>query len=528
MLPDLARVLDEAEARQLPALIADWSDLRARRWIARALRIDLAVLTERPELAVPCLFRRCAWPGSEHEAAFYRERPRVPDDALAVRTLAEEWAAEWGHDRPWLRALRPPEVAVDGGVIEEYRTGARGELHVDRDTVAVIGEQTVAWERATGRRIAATRVTTRRSPRWRFGERTWGSFALESDGRGFVIQHADSEIARDLFELADGLVVVTGGDEENGHLYLVVDVERARVQWRGAGRYLAAAADDRHAYVASPGSVEVRSLATGDRRGAWSAPTAQALVLAGDDHVATRSGDVIRIWDAREAMRRNSSARTRRAWFDVELSTDGEFLATGGLLCDGKTGTLIAELAVNGPGWLEGGPPVRCQRLTREGLVEITPFGLSLWDAATGNLAVRDAARGARNGDGVAFDPMGRYYATVRRGRLELRTLRGDRALLVRDETVATVGELHQLGFTPDGEALWWIAASGEELAVRCDRPTVVLRERVPHEAAPARVVARDGLVTFGAAAIPVDGSELVVSPAGGYLASPVDHLELR
>ena len=50
----LARVIDEAEAGQLPVLIDDWLMAGdARHWIARALRVDLAVLVDRPELVVP-------------------------------------------------------------------------------------------------------------------------------------------------------------------------------------------------------------------------------------------------------------------------------------------------------------------------------------------------------------------------------------------------------------------------------------------------------------------------------------------
>jgi len=54
MIEQLARVLEEAEAGQLPALIAEWSTADAsRRAIAGALRVDLAVLaTLRVEAAL--------------------------------------------------------------------------------------------------------------------------------------------------------------------------------------------------------------------------------------------------------------------------------------------------------------------------------------------------------------------------------------------------------------------------------------------------------------------------------------------
>ena len=304
MLPDLARVLDEAQARQLPALIADWSELRARRWIARALRIDLALVTAEPDLVVPCLVRRCVWPGGEDEASWYRERPAVPDDALAVRTLAAEWADEWGTGRRWLRALRPPEVAVDGGVIEEYRTSAAGELQIDRDRISV---GAVAWERATGRRLDRAPPDSTRVA-WQCASSTPGRIAIESPARRVAIEHLTDAVPRAAFGVSDRFVVVAA-DDVDGPLYWLVDLELARVRWEAAGPCVGAVADDHHVYIASPTMIEPRWLVSGNRRGAWNAPAPGELALAGDGQLATRSGDVIRVWNIREAMRRNSCAR---------------------------------------------------------------------------------------------------------------------------------------------------------------------------------------------------------------------------
>ncbi|HEY5938753.1 MAG TPA: hypothetical protein VIU61_29075 [Kofleriaceae bacterium] len=301
MLPDLARVLDEAQARQLPALIADWSDLRARRWIARALRIDLALLTAEPELVIPCLYRRCVWPGSEREAAYYRQRPPVPDDALAVRSIMEEWAVEWGSDRRWLRALRPPEVAVDGGVVEEYRTSLPGALRVDRDHVAIAGA--ITWERATGRRIEPLPAVVPRAS-WR-ATSSAGQLVLVSPGRSVAIEHRTDAMPDAVFALSDRFVVVAA----DGPQYWLIDLERAQIQWESVGLCTAAVVDDPLVYIASPTRIEARDLATGTRRGAFNAPPPSELVVAGDGQLATRSGDVIRVWNVHQAMRRNSSAQ---------------------------------------------------------------------------------------------------------------------------------------------------------------------------------------------------------------------------
>ena len=299
MLPDLARVLDEAQARQLPALIADWSDLRARRWIARALRIDLALLTAEPELVIPCLYRRCVWPGSEREAECYRQRPPVPDDAVAVRAIMEEWAVEWGRGRRWLRALRPPEVAVDGGVVEEYRTSVAGELRVDLDHVAI---GPITWERATGRRVEALPGSNPRVS-WR-ATSSAGQLVLESPGRNVVIDRADG-VPEAVFAVSERFVVVA----VDGPQYWLIDLERAQIQWESVGLCTAAVATDHHVYIASPTRIEARDLATGTRRGAFNAPSPTEIVTAGDGQLATRSGDVIRVWNVHQAMRRNSSAQ---------------------------------------------------------------------------------------------------------------------------------------------------------------------------------------------------------------------------
>ena len=58
-MPVLSRVIDEADARQLPSLIAEWSDgSETQRWIARALRIDQALLTEGSPIKDPLRFTR--------------------------------------------------------------------------------------------------------------------------------------------------------------------------------------------------------------------------------------------------------------------------------------------------------------------------------------------------------------------------------------------------------------------------------------------------------------------------------------
>lgn len=102
---DLSLVVDAAEDGRLDALIAAWSSAADERaLLARALRLDLSVLRRHPALALPCLYRWCAW----------------GDPALAarIRDAAEAWRR---RGRSWLRALRPPPVPIESAVVEERR-----------------------------------------------------------------------------------------------------------------------------------------------------------------------------------------------------------------------------------------------------------------------------------------------------------------------------------------------------------------------------------------------------------------------
>lgn len=110
MNPLFGRVVDEAEAGQLPVLV---EELRGTD-VGAAVRADLALLVARPELAMQCLIRR----------------------------LGGAW------DKPhWVALTRP----VQDGVIEEYRTSARGRLWLTEHHVG-IGDE-VAWHRESGRRV---------------------------------------------------------------------------------------------------------------------------------------------------------------------------------------------------------------------------------------------------------------------------------------------------------------------------------------------------------------------------------------
>jgi hypothetical protein len=535
------RIVEETDARQLPALIDEWWDAPDhRRWIARALRIDLALLTERPELVIPCLHRRCAWPGAPEEAAFYVERTRVPPEAAALR----EAMRGWRPGAPWLRSLRPPPVPLDAGVVEEYRTAVAGELAFSADgaLIGVIGGLgAVAWERATGRRSAASARNFgegRRAPRWRKDVSTWGALVFSDEERRVGIELARGENSLGSWEVAPGLVLIELYNDDLDHLRALVDVGAGRVVWRSYGRCSAAAAMPSGDTIAvgSADGIDMLSLATGEVYISWASPAVGALAVSPDGLVASRSGSVIRVWRPAVAGARVCALAGTSGWTSAELSVDGARLVTGTLLCDGRTGALVARMDVNSPdGWLAGGPPRRCQRLTTTAFAEIMPSGLTLWDARDGAPIVRDEERKARFGDVVAFDAIGRHHAIAREnGRLRVYRLRGGALVYSRDAT-----QVEALGFSPRGEQLWWETEAGERWVVELpadgrpvdEAPTarrLADGAPLPAEPTPIQVAVSDGLLVAGGAIIPCDDPAVVTSLDGRYFASRTSHYALE
>lgn len=538
------RIVEEAEARQLPTLIDEWWDAPDhRRWLARALRIDLALLTERPDLVVPCLHRLCAWPGAPGEAAFYRQRSAPPPEAAALREVMQGWQP----GAPWQRALRPPAVPLDAGVVEEYRTSIEGELAFSADgaAIGVIGEDgAIGWERATGRRLTSPRHFLHarpRSRRWQDLASTWGTLVFASEERRVAIDISDDEIARSSWELGPGLVLVDLDDIEMEHRPTLIDLARGRIVWQSSGECQACALlpGRGELAIALAGGIEVLDLETGQVRGSWAVPDVSALAVAPDGLIATRSHSVIRAWNRDIAAAHTCSLAGTWGWdFDerpAEFSIDGARLITGNLLCDAPTGALVAHLDARPPrGFLMGGPPRHYHRLTTTVFAQII-FGVTLWDTRDGTCLVEDQDRHASASDLIAFDAIGLHHAIAyERGGIRVYRLRsGER---VFDHAAADV---KSLGFSPDGASLWWETLPGVRWIVELpgtssppgDNPTARQlsgAEPVPAEPEPRWVKPEDGLLIAGAAAIPCDDPRVVASLDGRQLAGLTSHYALE
>jgi hypothetical protein len=271
--------------------------------------------------------------------------------------------------------------------------------------------------------------------------------------------------------------------------------------------------------------VVVRTTATGALIGEWHAPDVRAVTIAADGTIATRSHSVIRVWDPAAALATKLAPRPTRGWTAAQFSPDGRRLLTGGLLCDGHDGDLIAILDVDGPGYLEGGPPMPCQRLTNTRLVEIGPFGLNLWDTRTG-VVHRNRMVTATLRDAACFDPRGLYFALVRAdGRLELYGL--PVPTLLADRQIGPLASDHAFGFSPDGDLLWWQTADGERWAMRVADPASAGR-LMPHEPLPDEpdltATVADGMLVVGELAIPIDDEAAVRTRDGRAFASRTSH----
>ena len=496
----LSRVIDEADAGQLPILIDEWSAAGdARHWIARALRIDLPVLVERPELVVPCLLRRCEWVGAEFPP--YERRSEPPAEAAAVRGLARSWDHSW--PRPFLRSLRTPQVPLDGGVVEEYRSSAPGALWLTPSHVG-LGDG-VAWDRASGRKVTMA-MPPGREQEWKLDRKRR---QLESDDRIWPLPLELEHEPTRLFELDDELALVTASfDEGYGESYeyftYVIDL---RLGIKLASFPVDCSSAARHGdliYATSDGRFFAWSL-TGEppRHGDVAG---DGIMMCADGSFATRSGHVVRVYDpARIGLASFSDVHTRGL---VELSPDSTRALVGQVVCDAHTGEQLAELRFHGLGnWLEGGPPRDCRALCDDVVIEIMPFGYHLWDSTTGDTLVDERNHRASARDAVAFARNGRSHAVLTGTTLRVYD---NHSLHVLHETELALVDAwdRRIELSYDGSTLWWGSRKDalQPLQLRPGRAAL---------AEPRAAAISDGLVTLGELALPIDDVRAEVSADG-------------
>lgn len=490
----------------LPALLAAWTDApaddAARRLIVAALRIDLPLLVADPSLLPVCLYNRTRW-------------------LEPLRAWAERWRdARAGQS--WARALRAPEHAPGGPLLEEYRERFDGvtRIRVDRDALALGSEAgAIAWDRASGRRLAdaeAARRIAGSEPRFevdwsrRAGDH-WGRVQVRDRAAGTSIDLSvdDDSSFGEVADLPTGLVAAGWCGDYEG-VVCRVDLPARSARWRTllpqqvhavavdpSGRLLAVAGErDVHVLDASSGAVLVTA-----------ALHAQSLALGEDGAtLATRHGELVRVWDVAALGRAAGLAGADGGWVDAAFSPDGARLLTGESLWDARTGESIARLSLDGPGYLEGGPPEHGRRLGDARLVEMAPLrGVCVYSTDDGRLLVRDPSRLYALRDDVEISPDCRYYAHGRAdhssdGPFERTLRRVDDGAPVASLGLADRGHTC---FAPDGRRLFsaagpWMTAWRIPEGVRetCfEHPAPVTGVAVAHHGGAVLTAARDGVV---------------------------------
>ncbi len=518
----LAQLLDEADARQLPALIEAWERTDdARRWIARALRIDLALAIERPDLVLPALHRRCVRFG---EDAQWFTRTAPPPHARETAALVADWIAEWSPGRTWLRAMWPPPVALDAGVIAEYRYNLRGSIAVTADQIGVVSDrECIVWERATGRMlVGATLVVDRPATTWELTKGVEGRIVLASGGHTIELPIGDEEEANRHEELSPEIALVSGLDSD-GYIWWLIDLEHARLIHTGYGVPSASAGRGGKIFVAIRNVIHMFDRS--GELGSWSCPNVDDLAVAPEGSLAASTGPLIRVWNPSEALAANVQRRHDPMPATTLWSPDSSQLVSAGRLFDATTGDVIAELDVaDWSGAIEGGPAEDYQGFTERGFVEASHRGLRVWDAR-GVRVVDDRARSVWGSKGVAIDPTGRRYATATEAHLRVTTLFGGEAVFARDLELAGEWRDRHFAFTPTG-VVWWELANGERWLLEPDSTTPVITTDDRPAIEIAELNTREGLLVVGDAALPLD-EPVIQAPGRPWYASRATLIQL-
>jgi WD40 repeat protein len=503
-LPQLLGELQRAAA----ALGPDDRWAEALNLLHRALRIDLAFLVEHPEEVFSCVYNRCRLHESAAATAFAAFAPDSPTalpaaiPSTALGEILDRWTNERkASGRAWWRSLRPPEHALAGPLVEEYRGGAEHAASMRIDpagnrlqlaslvrrglpreptsesrTAELVEWRLTGWDRATGRPLEETSVF---EPRWvpglfvnsdrslRIEATGWGQAKLHDGATGSVVADiplGDRDVTNVAF-FADGSRVAIVGREDEGEGYLMIfDLASREVskilRTGGSVHRLAVSPDGRRVAVQTAHHVFVLEWQI-ERLIATLAGDTAHLAFSSDGRLLfTSAPGVVRTWD----LERGSGPPGLSGVRDEQLthaafSPDGSMLLTGTFLCDARTGAPRAELAYSFGYYLEGAPAMDAFRMTDDRIVFLAER-ITVWDACTGRLLVdgRDRPPFVRHTyrDLIAISADGRAYAaTKRRDRLRSSVLPEDVSVIDidsgRERIRFPITGASCLAFSPDG-----------------------------------------------------------------------------
>lgn len=393
--------------------------------LARAMARDAALLRRRPDLTLPCVTRLVGH-----------------DPALAP--LLADWRRAWRAARRgrWLRALTPPMVSVNGPLLAEFVDGA-GDVRLPE----VI---------APTPRFELTR------------ERTWGVLACVefATGTTWSTPVDDDSSFTTLSALDDDDVVAGGWWGDYGGVLARATPRTGVVRWRielpHAVETIAIAASAQRAFVHDGRHGYLVDLTDGAVLG-WTALVDAAVTLTEDAmRLITRRNGVRRLWDVVGLIDDDSPA-PRRGFVAAAFDRDGVLLLQGAALHDARSGALLATLEVDGPNYIEGGPPERGRRVIPDGFVEARPFGLRRWNA-TGAIVVDDEGRRFGLSDLVVFAPDGVRMVFRTRRTEHLTVARTDDGFELARSATPTNDAVE---WSPHGRAIAYVSTAGEVRLLR-------------------------------------------------------------
>ena len=429
-LVDVERRLERGSERK--ALLAELSEgSEAERWLARALRRDLAFLALHPELTFPCVYRLGWWHDTEAATAFLTGNAPEPQRS-PLRPLLEAWRQQWESQRrgPWLRALRPPAIPLDAPLLEEY-CGVDEHLPVSfsrtDEYVGTCGPGSLAWDRQTGRKMPSDRArwlmpSTERT-RYTFAQKPPDGYAWLLDnqtGNKVSIPRQGMSFTHTSVELESGRVLLTSWDDEAYSLVYLLDFDTPRELWRmdffGEVKGLAGSLNRRHALMWDSwgDSYFFETLEPASRKGPLQIGGGNSALSSEGKLAANVVGGVLRVWDLQKLLERSwPRPLCPSHWPSARFSPDGELLLTKNLLCDARTGRVIKtfEVSTKRVVHLAGGPLMGGQALVRGGFIEMSEEGGVRRLDARGQLTLQDGSRQYGNNQQLAISPDGTRYA---------------------------------------------------------------------------------------------------------------------
>jgi outer membrane protein assembly factor BamB len=345
--------------------------------------------------------------------------------------LLQRWRTEHGT-RPWARSLRPPCFPLDGALREEYR-GDHGnilDVTIDEATIIVRGPAAVAWDRERGVRVPPPEERPRVDSSWKVdllpAGPHWGRYRIVDKASQTAVLDCrvnDDDSFQTFAATPDGRCIVTGGwcgDYEGTVCFFERD--RGALRWRTeldhAVSAVTASADGAVVAAFSSRSVTLLDGSNGRKISSAFVGAETGALDASARVLVTHTSRVLRVWEV-AALHPNAEGLrgVEDGFVSATFSPDGRTLLTGAALCDAREGKLLAVLDVDGPGYLEGGPPAKGRALSNDRLVELRPFGLRVWETTAGKTVVDDTSRGASLRDEVRVSRDGRHVVRARIGR---------------------------------------------------------------------------------------------------------------